>query len=735
MATFPATQLPSKSSPLKGSVAGVEQYGSDRRTAKELRPLFSLEMWGLWVGAAPPEEFLRVLLKTDKDPPKTMLARVSFETMPQRPSTEKPMYESFRKILELFKLLPKSFELKDTSATGEESTGLKPDGSVVRLTVFSSWRFEAVEIIVEFKRAEFLDAFRKDWENTKDYLASLSTSSDDTLGQLASYAAAQLARQHRAFIFIVLICGDHARIIRFDRAGAIVTRHFDYRKQPALLAEFFWRYGQQSPVDRGFDPTVQEATNDEKAKLKQAVEAYAVDRYSRRVPGTHDVYDSTFPCYKISVTTFGSDDTRDYIVRKPFSIPLSPIGRCTRGYIALDLASKELVFLKDYWRFLDDARPPEAEIYKDLLDSHVPCLPDVLAAGDVPNDHGSFQTTLTHEWAAKDGMCLCKQIKVYRHHRVVQRIAFPLTTVSNSRQLASAIRNVMESIIVSYEAGWHHRDLTPGNIMLDKKAKGVLNDWDHGIKVDPDRKISDFRSGTWQFVSISLAQNPEKGYELADDLESCYWVFLYTAIHFFDSDADPLALKVFDDCEKPAKALPAGGAKKLMFLTSKSITFTTTHLDVLLDHLRTHLIAIRSAQFLQSAGLMPPYDPRNLLKLFDDALTKSGWPRADATTDRFPRTSTAAQNEDVRRDDQAQTRARTCGGAVDPPAALAGSKRRQRPEVTQADEHDVPQATRKKTKAKSSRQRGPGAPDEQPGPQDDIDMPRRNPRRTTRTNA
>ncbi|TCD65437.1 hypothetical protein EIP91_002693 [Steccherinum ochraceum] len=727
MATFPATQLPSKSSPLKGSVAGVEQYGSDRRTAKELRPLFSLEMWGLWVGAAPPEEFLKVLLKTNKDPPKAKLARVSFETMPRRPSTERPMYESFRKILELYKLLPESFELKDTSSTGEESTGLKPDGSVVRLTVFSTWRFQAVEIIVEFKKAESLDAFRKDWNNVRDYLASLSTSSDDTLGQLASYAAAQLARQHREFIFIVLICGDHARIIRFDRAGAIVTRHFNYREQPALLAEFFWRYGQQSPIDRGFDPTVQEATNDEQAELKRAVEAYAVDRYSRRVPGIHDIYDPTLPCYKISVTNSGSDDTLDYIVRKPFCFPLSSTGRSTRGYIALDVASKQLVFLKDYWRILDDdIRPSEAEIYEDLLDSKVPFLPDILAAGDVPNHRGGFQTTLTHEWAAKDGMCLCKQIKKYRHHRVVQKIAFPLDTVSNSRQLASAIRNIIESLIKSYIAGWHHRDITPGNVMLDKKGKGVLNDWDRGIRVDASREPNDCRSGTWQFVSIALAQDPHKGYELVDDLESSYWVFLHTALHFFDSDAKVSSVKMFDGCDQPVTALLTGGGDKYIFLGTKPVTFSSAPLGHLLDELRKHFL---SRHILRSTGVAQPYDPQSLLKLFDEALAKSDWPKGDAVADRFVRMSASARNQDVRKGDQAQARARTFGEETDVLVSLAGSKRREPPE-THADEQDVPQLNKKKNKGG---RRNLDPPDEQR--QDDAAALRRNPRRTTRSDA
>ncbi|EIW80892.1 hypothetical protein CONPUDRAFT_42662, partial [Coniophora puteana RWD-64-598 SS2] len=61
------------------------------------------------------------------------------------------------------------------------------------------------------------------------------------VGQLVQYSARLLAQQHRTSCFIILLCGLRARFIRWDRAGAMVTRAFNYTKSDYLL-EFLWRY-------------------------------------------------------------------------------------------------------------------------------------------------------------------------------------------------------------------------------------------------------------------------------------------------------------------------------------------------------------------------------------------------------------------------------------------------------------------------------------------------------------
>ncbi|KAH9918697.1 hypothetical protein B0H21DRAFT_239085 [Amylocystis lapponica] len=53
-----------------------------------------------------------------------------------------------------------------------------------------------------------------------------------------AYAAEACSRQHRLFYFSVCLSGYYARLIRWDRAGAIATRAFNIRSTPELLREF-----------------------------------------------------------------------------------------------------------------------------------------------------------------------------------------------------------------------------------------------------------------------------------------------------------------------------------------------------------------------------------------------------------------------------------------------------------------------------------------------------------------
>ncbi|KAF9260591.1 hypothetical protein L218DRAFT_809423, partial [Marasmius fiardii PR-910] len=56
----------------------------------------------------------------------------------------------------------------------------------------------------------------------------------DTRGQITMYAIAHLAEQHRTHCFSVIIIGSFARLIRWHKAGAIVTTRFNYVEDQSL---------------------------------------------------------------------------------------------------------------------------------------------------------------------------------------------------------------------------------------------------------------------------------------------------------------------------------------------------------------------------------------------------------------------------------------------------------------------------------------------------------------------
>lgn len=65
-----------------------------------------------------------------------------------------------------------------------------------------------------------------------------SQQSADTKGQITSYVTKQFASQFRTYAFSIIICKDMARLIYWDRSGAVVTKSLSYVKDRWL--DFFF---------------------------------------------------------------------------------------------------------------------------------------------------------------------------------------------------------------------------------------------------------------------------------------------------------------------------------------------------------------------------------------------------------------------------------------------------------------------------------------------------------------
>ena len=94
---------------------------------------------------------------------------------------------------------------------------------------------------------------------------------------LAPYATAHLGHQFRVHNFCLLVSGEYARFIRWDRDGVTVTRHFDYIKEPHLLADFFWRYAHLYRSQHGYDTSVSSATPEDTEQIERSCEMTTID--------------------------------------------------------------------------------------------------------------------------------------------------------------------------------------------------------------------------------------------------------------------------------------------------------------------------------------------------------------------------------------------------------------------------------------------------------------------------
>ncbi|TCD68320.1 hypothetical protein EIP91_011179 [Steccherinum ochraceum] len=681
-----------KTSPIKVTAQAVSGHSSTTMLAQDTQRVLATELRGMWIGPMNLKLFFEQFMPTKSSVPVDVLETASFDGMPVSPQIEPEMYEPFVEIVNDSNFLPpETFEMFNTSTTREAQSQLMPDLSLlVYLSTTFNWNLS--ELCIEFKRLLAHDGFcDENAENLEKFFENIDNDLIEYIkGQLASYAAAQLAHQHRTFVLSVFICGDFARFIRWDRSGAIVTERFNYRDNPAVLAEFFWRYGQLSLVERGFDHTVQDASKKQTRRFHRAIRAYIADDTKRQLPGMVSCLDDDFPCRKIQVPD-GDGKPRYYLVQKPFSLPFSVVGRSTRAYIAMDMSTKTLVFLKDYWR--DASRPSEAEIYAELEDAHVPHLPVILASGDVPDDEIHSQATQTQAWRFAEGMCLSEAHKEYRHHRVVQELAFPLHAVKSSKELVATVRNAVHCIGSAEGVGWLHRDVTDTNVMITAKGIGIMNDWDHGIKICPDRKPSTCRSATWQFLACALADDPYKVYDMHDDLESCFWVLLYIGVHYLDSTAQRDHANMFDDRMVNDAPVLHGNTKRsdYLFHVRSSIKFTCGPLHDLLKALHSHFCQANGVDRTAPSFNLDDFLSNSLIQIldhFDRALKRADWPENDILPDRFVQQSDTKQNKEIRHTHMSNVSSRTLAEISQTHSATRTGEKRAR-----ADDMDDDEAT------------------------------------------
>ncbi|GBE82916.1 hypothetical protein SCP_0413030 [Sparassis crispa] len=238
---------------------------------------------------------------------------------------------------------------------------------------------------------------------------------------------------------------------------------------------------------------------------------------------------------------------RFFLVGKPHFNAEGVVGRCTRGYIAVDCQDESFVFLKDVWRVDHPDMPKEGYILEDLNLHGVEHIPKVVCHGDVES-----QQTLTQLCWLRTIEDETNPFKTHTHYRLVfDQVYLPLSQFGDGRDLVKVIADCIEAHRQAMElAGLIHRDVSIGNmLMLPKLVKdmddkdvvcydGVLSDWElckpicDETSKDGEKVRQPDRTGTWQFMSAMLLDNPYKPIEIPDELEAFFNVFLYVAVRY-----------------------------------------------------------------------------------------------------------------------------------------------------------------------------------------------------------
>ena len=209
--------------------------------------------------------------------------------------------------------------------------------------------FQQMELFAEFEQESTSGT---DEHGYAQQVRKLYDATRAKLREMTLYSTRMQMYQFRTCVFSVGIFGEVARLFRWDRAGAIVSAPIKYSTPGNReLAEFFYRFDRMNPAQRGWDPTVCDATPEDIAAFAQAIQTVVGGGNTAPLKSLLESVGQLddYPRKKINIT-YGAGKRASYIVGRPSVTAKSPTGRATRGFVAMDAETRGLVFLKDSWR-------------------------------------------------------------------------------------------------------------------------------------------------------------------------------------------------------------------------------------------------------------------------------------------------------------------------------------------------------------------------------------------------
>ncbi|KAH9849515.1 hypothetical protein C2E23DRAFT_362963 [Lenzites betulinus] len=369
------------------------------------------------------------------------------------------------------------------------------------------------------------------------------------------------ARQYRNGFFSISLTGSRARLLRWDRAGCLVSEAFDIREHPEHLCYFLWRFSRTIDEMRGHDITVSPATLQQELQFRDVVREYVRSQLELEGDALDKAVSQHYCPGRAAVVVIypqhephSHDNVWRFIISRPVVSPLCLVGRGTRGNWAVECTTSRLVFLKDTWRVID-ARDDTAEgdFLEELNELEVRNIPALFAHGDVPDyvstTHGGhvvWQSTITGAVAKVFERCsvagkLASVTNFQRYRLAVSTVGYDLSTVRGTEELLHATYDALTAMRDTFsKASRIHRDISLGNIILVKVPgqdvrRGYLIDWETSDKADDaGHAVHAGRAGTWLFMSARMLDKHEADTKqtFLDDMESLIHVVTYCALRY-----------------------------------------------------------------------------------------------------------------------------------------------------------------------------------------------------------
>ncbi|KAH8115718.1 hypothetical protein DFH11DRAFT_1301272 [Phellopilus nigrolimitatus] len=593
-------------SPVKDTPISKPGEGSKRWLDGRCERSNAREMRKWCVGPMPVQEFLETFLPAPLgvNGKRSMPSfKNAFNGVPTSPKDAQDIYSKLINSINGKKRCP-SLIFADTSAQPKES--MKPEICAYEETSLRALKQEKkqripahlgfAELFIDVQKSKDRDPFQDPPRNSTSPRSEHNffvehknkherARVERRLGRIVAYAAEVCARQHRMFYFSVLITGTRARLVRWDRAGAIVTNSFDYRRTPKAFCTFLWRFGLANPAQRGYDPTVTVASKVEEKLFEEAITAHVALQLNisgeelKKAVSQHYQQDKVAKVDVVGEDNLGLPVTRQYLVSRPVMSPSSVTSRSTRGYWAVNVGSLKMAFLKDVWR-IDTEKLEKEEKELVAMSDGVEVEQTEIEAGEKIVDQDEILNATRHEetgatglvedeaeeaegdavdppedfitnpqctrtnefvfaaWACSGG----RQIKVsgYIHYRLLLKaVGYSLCEFKGTREMFEATHDAFEALLDAHTiCDTLHRDVSLNNVILVRdpvtgRRRGILIDWEmSSTAVDGKATDHDIR-GTWRFMSTdALSKCGDFCHTIQDDMESMLYIVLYCCVRW-----------------------------------------------------------------------------------------------------------------------------------------------------------------------------------------------------------
>ena len=307
-------------------------------------------------------------------------------------------------------------------------------------------------------------------------------------GELSFLQRDVLLRQHRLFLYRVVVQRTKARLIYLDHAGIRISDEFDWTVVNSFLHIFVWKLAQMTAEELGFDPTAELATATEVCVLREAITDGGLPRHVEEA--TKATFDGRCPVYRLRITVadplpdeaFPTDPPvllpppntalgqygpgvipkgeHFFLVGRPHFQADRFVGRSTGGFVAFDLQAQRFCFVKDYWRPLAPHRGrPEHLVYERLHAVQTPFIATLTCGGDV----GGPRAQKTH---VQDEFSKDRVVPRVHYRLALVEVGMPLKAFNGFRDLA----NVLAQAIAGTPLFAIRRSIQPSGLISTQRT-------------------------------------------------------------------------------------------------------------------------------------------------------------------------------------------------------------------------------------------------------------------------